>query len=74
MTFRENSECADVFAHPFWDRVQARVADKAIEMRRQGFFGPAMLPMAELEYTGIVEKLNALDGEFAMRGEPVHAR
>lgn len=29
-------------------------------MRRQGFFGAAMLPMSELEYTGIVEKLGTL--------------
>jgi fructose 1,6-bisphosphate aldolase/phosphatase len=61
------SECADAFAHPFWDRVRARVSDKAIEMRRQGFFGPAMLPMAELEYTGIMETLDALDRRFHVR-------
>jgi fructose 1,6-bisphosphate aldolase/phosphatase len=38
-------------------------------MRRQGFFGPAMLPMGELEYTGIVEKLAALEKRFAVRPE-----
>ncbi len=57
----------DAFAHPFWNRVRERVADKAIEMRRQGFVGAAMLPMAELEYTGIVEKLQALDTRFKVR-------
>ncbi len=57
----------DAFAHPFWNRVRERVADKAIEMRRQGFVGAAMLPMAELEYTGIVEKLQALDARFKVR-------
>ena len=36
-------------------------------MRRQGFFGAAMLPMSELEYTGIVEKLATLDGRFIVR-------
>lgn len=36
-------------------------------MRRQGFFGAAMLPMSELEYTGVVEKLKALDTRFRMR-------
>jgi fructose 1,6-bisphosphate aldolase/phosphatase len=36
-------------------------------MRRQGFFGAAMLPMAELEYTGIMEKLTMLDGRFTVR-------
>jgi len=37
-------------------------------MRRQGFFGPAMLPMSELEYTGIMEKLEALQKRFKVRG------
>jgi fructose 1,6-bisphosphate aldolase/phosphatase len=61
------TEAADVFAHPFWDRVRAEVADKAVAMRRQGFFGAAMLPMSELEYTGIMEKLKRLDGRFTVR-------
>ncbi len=38
-------------------------------MRRQGFFGPAMVPMAELEYTGIMEKLEALEKRFTIRKE-----
>ncbi|UCH52251.1 MAG: fructose 1,6-bisphosphatase, partial [Pseudomonadota bacterium] len=62
------TEAWDAFAHPFWDAVRDRVSDKAIEMRRQGFIGAAMLPMAELEYTGITEKLGALDGRFTVRG------
>ena len=40
---------------------------KAIEMRKQGFFGAAMLPMSELEYTGIMEKLKSLDRRFKVR-------
>jgi fructose 1,6-bisphosphate aldolase/phosphatase len=60
-------EPVDVFDHPFWDAVRQRVAEKAVEMRRQGFSGPAMLPMAELEYTGVVEKLEALDKRFRVR-------
>jgi len=36
-------------------------------MRRQGFFGTAMLPMSELEYTGIMEKLAVLDKKFKIR-------
>jgi fructose 1,6-bisphosphate aldolase/phosphatase len=59
----------DAFAHPFWDAVRARVSEKAIEMRRQGFVGAAMLPMAELEYTGIVEALAALESRFTVRSE-----
>jgi fructose 1,6-bisphosphate aldolase/phosphatase len=61
------TEPQDCFAHPFWNTVRDRVAAKAIDMRRQGFFGAAMLPMAELEYTGIVEKLAALDAQFVVR-------
>ena len=62
------TEAVDAFAHPFWDTVRARVSEKAIEMRRQGFVGAAMLPMAELEYTGIVEAIAALDNRFIVRG------
>ncbi|BDG02256.1 fructose-1,6-bisphosphate aldolase/phosphatase [Anaeromyxobacter oryzae] len=62
----------DPFAHPFWDAVRTRVAEKAVEMRRQGFFGAAMLPMSELEYTGIMEKLAELDRRFRLRPEERH--
>ena len=61
------TEPADAFDHPFWEHVRTRVSEKAIDMRRQGFFGAAMLPMAELEYTGIVEKLKNLDRKFSIR-------
>jgi fructose 1,6-bisphosphate aldolase/phosphatase len=50
--------------------VRDRVAGKAIEMRRQGFFGAAMLPMSELEYTGIVEELKLLEPRFVVRSAP----
>jgi fructose 1,6-bisphosphate aldolase/phosphatase len=61
------TEPVDTFAHPFWDEVRSRVAAKAIDIRRQGFFGPAMLPMGELEYTGVMETLETLDKRFVMR-------
>lgn len=61
------TEPVDAFAHPFWDHVRDAVAAKSIEMRRQGFFGAAMLPMSELEYTGIMEKLRELDKQFEVR-------
>jgi hypothetical protein len=40
---RARPPCAaiDAFAHPFWNTVREDVADKAMEMRRQGFFGAA---------------------------------
>lgn len=61
------TETVDAFAHPFWDNVRNTVSEKAIGMRRQGFFGAAMLPMSELEYTGITEKLDYLDKKFKIR-------
>jgi len=70
---RTLTERVDNFAHPFWHKVREQAALKAIDMRRQGFFGAAMLPMSELEYTGIVEKMKSLDKRFSMRPvlEPV---
>lgn len=58
------SEPVDLFADPAWDAVRLRAMEKAMDMRRQGFYGPAMLPMEELEYTGIAERLRALEREF----------
>jgi fructose 1,6-bisphosphate aldolase/phosphatase len=63
------TEPVDCFAHPFWNEVRSRVAAKSMEMRRQGFFGAAMLPMSELEYTGIMETLSALDSRFRIRAD-----
>ncbi|MEM5871595.1 MAG: fructose-1,6-bisphosphate aldolase/phosphatase [Candidatus Aenigmatarchaeota archaeon] len=61
------TEPADAFDHPFWDYVRKEVAKKAIEIRKQGFSGPAMLHYKELEYGGIVEILNELDKKFKIR-------
>jgi len=61
------TEPLDAFSHPFWDEVRHHVTRKAVDMRRQGFFGAAMLPMGELEYTGITVKLAALDKAFRIR-------
>lgn len=61
------TEPIDGFAHPFWNTVRDHVANKAIEMRRQGFIGTSMLPMSELEYTGIAEKLEVLEKRFIVR-------
>ncbi|MCH7761755.1 fructose 1,6-bisphosphatase [candidate division TA06 bacterium] len=58
------TEPADVFDHPFWDSIREKVSEKAVEIRRQGFFGPAMLGENELEYTGITERLKTLDERF----------
>jgi fructose 1,6-bisphosphate aldolase/phosphatase len=63
------TEPVDNFAHPFWDAVRGAAAEKSLEMRRQGFFGAAMLPMSELEYTGITEKLAELESQFFVRAK-----
>ncbi len=68
------TEPIDGFAQPFWDTVRGHVANKAMEIRRQGFIGTAMLPMSELEYTGIAQKLSSLNEKFHVRvTEKVHA-
>jgi fructose 1,6-bisphosphate aldolase/phosphatase len=61
------TEPVDLFAHPFWDTVRGRAAEKAMEIRRQGFSGAAMLPYSELEYGGIVEILENLEHRFTVR-------
>ncbi|MFQ5896047.1 MAG: fructose-1,6-bisphosphate aldolase/phosphatase [Nitrospinota bacterium] len=65
------TEPADAFDHPFWDHVRENVSRKSIDIRRQGFSGPAMLGMDELEYTGVVERLAELEGRFTTRQEAV---
>lgn len=61
------TEVVDAFDHPFWDYVRDRVSAKAIELRKQGFSGPAMLPYGELEYGGIVDIMKKLDKRFVLR-------
>jgi len=61
------TEPVDVFDHPFWNTVRERASEKAMEIRRQGFSGPAMLPYSELEYGGIVHILNNLERRFKIR-------
>ncbi len=61
------TEPADTFDHPFWDHVRDKVSRKAIEIREQGFSGPAMLGYDELEYGGIVERIGKIDERFEVR-------
>ncbi len=61
------TEPVDAFDHPLWDYVRNKVARKAIELREQGFSGAAMLPYSELEYGGIVERMEKLDKQFKIR-------
>ena len=61
------TEPADVFDHPYWDYVRNKVSQKAEEIRTQGFVGASMLPMYELEYTGVVDVLKELERKFKIR-------
>jgi fructose 1,6-bisphosphate aldolase/phosphatase len=63
------TEPADAFDHPFWDYIRNKVSQKSLDIREQGFSGAAMLPYPELEYGGIVQKMNALDKKFRVRKE-----
>jgi fructose 1,6-bisphosphate aldolase/phosphatase len=60
------TEPADAFDHPFWDEIRKEASVKALNIRRQGFFGSAMLPYSELEYGGIVKKMEKLEGKFIL--------
>lgn len=61
------TEPADCFDHPYWDYVRQKSAQKTEQIRRQGFVGPSMVPMTELEYTGVMETLRELEKRFKIR-------
>lgn len=61
------SEFVDIFANSVWDATRLKIAQKAEEFRRQGFFGINMASKAELAYTGIVDALDSLEKEFKIR-------
>jgi len=61
------TEPADTFDHPYWEWVRNRISQKATEIRAQGFSGAAMLDYSELEYGGIVEKMEKLEEKFRIR-------
>ena len=61
------TESIDAFDHPYRDWVREKAAQKAHEIRRQGFSGPAMLGIHDLEYVGISHRLDALTPQFKVR-------
>lgn len=61
------TESVDLFDQPFWDVIRGRASEKTLEMRAQGFYGPAMAGMDELEYTGVMENLKRLEKKFTTR-------
>ena len=60
------TEPVDVFDHPFWDHIRNKVSQKTLDIREQGFSGPAMLGYSELEYTGIAERMRILEERFQL--------
>jgi len=63
------TEAVDLFDQPFWDTIREKASLKTLEMRAQGFYGPAMAGMDELEYTGVMENLKRLGSKFVVRGK-----
>jgi fructose 1,6-bisphosphate aldolase/phosphatase len=61
------SEGVDVFGNVVWDATRLKAQRKAAELRQQGFVGPAMLPIQELEYSAFRDSLGALEAEFQVR-------
>lgn len=64
---RFSSEVTDFFADPLWEEVRHASVEKALSLRRQGWFGAAMAHNAELAYTGLVELYRALEPHFVLR-------
>jgi fructose 1,6-bisphosphate aldolase/phosphatase len=61
------SERVDIFGNVVWDATRLKAQRKAAELRQQGFVGPAMLPVQELEYSAFRDSLAALENEFTLR-------
>ena len=57
----------DFFDNVAWDEVRRRAQVKGIEMRQQGWSGPAMLPYTELEYGGFRDTVTGLVDRFRFR-------
>ncbi|MFQ5923886.1 MAG: fructose 1,6-bisphosphatase, partial [Anaerolineales bacterium] len=61
----------DMFGNVSWDSTRLKAQRKAEEMRRQGFIGPAMLPIQELEYSAFRDSLGDLEAQFTLREKVV---
>lgn len=58
------SEGVDIFGNLVWDDARLRAQRRGMEMRQQGFVGPAMLPFDELEYTAFADTVESLRERF----------
>ena len=61
------TESVDLFDQPFWDLIRTKAAQKTLDIRAQGFYGPSMAGMDELEYTGVVQNLKRINQNFTVR-------
>ncbi len=57
----------DFFDNPAWDAIRLKAQEKALEMRSQGWSGPAMLPYTELEYSGFRDVVESLEKQFKVK-------
>ena len=60
----------DIFGNVAWDATRLKAQEKAAELRQQGFVGPAMLPIQELEYSAFCTSLAELEAEFLVHEAP----
>ena len=65
------SERVDMFGNSVWDSTRLKAQRKAEELRQQGFVGPAMLPIQELEYSAFRDSLAELEAQFTFPEKPV---
>ena len=63
----ELSKGVDMFGNVAWDSTRLKAQRKAEELRRQGFVGPAMVPIQELEYSAFRDSLGDLESQFSIR-------
>jgi len=61
------SESVDIFGNVAWDSTRLKAQRKGEDLRQQGFVGPAMLPIQELEYSAFRDSLAALEAEFELQ-------
>jgi fructose 1,6-bisphosphate aldolase/phosphatase len=65
------SQRVDIFGNVSWEATRLKAQRKAEELRQQGFVGPAMLPIQELEYGAFRDSLAELEAQFQLREQPV---
>jgi fructose 1,6-bisphosphate aldolase/phosphatase len=61
------SKGVDIFGNVAWEATRLKAQRKAEELRQQGFAGPAMLPIQELEYSAFRDSLAELEEQFQLR-------